>query len=77
MPALTVRQHQIFLFILTHLECHGWPPTIREIAAAVGIRSPHGVVGHLDALQRNGLIQKGPGARSIRLLGYAVRLEKL
>jgi repressor LexA len=74
MSILTPRQQQIFSFICNHVQNQGWPPTIREIACAFGIRSPNGVAGHLSALQRKGLIERGPGCRSIRLIGYGVRL---
>ena len=36
-------------------------PTVREIAAAIGVNNVTGVVGHLKALERKGLIRRRPG----------------
>lgn len=36
---------------------NGAPPTVREIAKAIGVRSPNTAVGHLRALVRKGLVQ--------------------
>lgn len=67
---LTQRQQRVFDFIVTHLEDFGNPPTIREIASGLGFRSPNGVVGHLKALQRKGVITRSSNkSRAIRLTG--------
>jgi SOS-response transcriptional repressor LexA len=43
------------------------PPTIREMMAATGIKSPNGVTGHFDALKRLGLVARdGHAGRSVR-----------
>jgi len=55
---LTPRQAEALEFIRQNAAMYG--PTIREIAAAMGIRSPNGVVCHLDALERKGLIRRTP-----------------
>lgn len=57
-PPLTTRQAQALAFIKANAAMYG--PTIREIAEAMGIRSPNGVVCHLDALERKGLIKRTP-----------------
>lgn len=75
MPALTSRQVAIYDFIINFLQDHGWPPTIREISDAFEMRSPNGVVYHLKALRRNGVIDMAPFARGIRLKLYRIRLE--
>jgi repressor LexA len=65
---LTPRQREIYRFIRQHWQEHGYVPTVREIAEHFGIRSPNGVVGHLRALERKGLILRQPGhARAIVL----------
>ena len=46
----------------------GYGPTVREIAEHMDIRSPNGVVGHLRALVRKGLIRRNANkARAIEL----------
>lgn len=65
---LTERQNLVFQFILSHFEEHGTPPTIREIAAGMNFKSPNGVVGHLKAMERKGLITRSSHkSRSIQL----------
>lgn len=65
---LTERQNLVFKFILSHIDEHGNPPTIREIAARMNFKSPNGVVGHLKAIERKGLITRSSHkSRSIQL----------
>ncbi|MBM4397875.1 MAG: transcriptional repressor LexA [Deltaproteobacteria bacterium] len=66
-PRLTKRREQVLAFIRDHAARTGAPPTVREIAAGLGIPSPNAVVGHLAALQRMGVIERSPRrARGIR-----------
>jgi repressor LexA len=55
---LTKRQQTIFNFIRERIEQRGFGPTIREIAEEMGFRSPNGVICHLTALQKKGLITR-------------------
>ena len=55
---LTDRQKHVFDYIRTCILEDGFAPTIREIAAEFGFRSPNGVVGHLRALEKKGLISR-------------------
>lgn len=55
---LTKRQQTIFDFIRGTIENRGFGPTIREIADEMGFRSPNGVICHLTALQKKGLITR-------------------
>jgi SOS-response transcriptional repressor LexA len=48
------REREILDFIGSYLGREGYPPTVREVAAAVGLRSPASVHSHLRALQRSG-----------------------
>lgn len=65
---LTERQNLVFKFILSHIGEHGNPPTIREIAHGMNFKSPNGVVGHLKAIERKGLITRSSHkSRSIQL----------
>ena len=65
--SVTARQLAVYDFITEQLENRGVCVTVREIGEHFGIRSPNGVVCHLKALKRKGLIEWDPGrARTIR-----------
>ncbi|QDT98814.1 transcriptional repressor LexA [Gimesia aquarii] len=65
---LTERQMQIYEFLKDKIVNRGYGPTVKEIGDAFDIRSPNGVVGHLKALQRKGLIKRESNiSRSIQL----------
>jgi repressor LexA len=69
MKPLTARQTELLEFIRDNLNTQGLPPTIAEIAAAMGIHSPNGVRDHLRALARKGVIELFPNrSRGIRLI---------
>jgi repressor LexA len=56
---LTDRQQKILSFIKRSIQDQGYPPTIREIGEAFGIRSTNGVNDHLKALERKGYLLRG------------------
>ena len=65
---LTDRQREVYRFIRELISRRGYGPTVREIATRFGIRSPNGVVCHLKALERKGLIRRDANkARAIEL----------
>lgn len=51
---LTTRQSEIYEFLKEHISSRGYVPSIREIGNHFGIKSPNGVVCHLNALERKG-----------------------
>ena len=59
MNPLTDRQLEVLRFIGQQIEECGYPPTIREIGEAFGIRSTNGVNDHLKALERKGYLLRG------------------
>ena len=61
MGKLTARQQNIYDFILTFTQEHGYPPSVREIGAAVGLKSPSTVHFHLKGLEEAGMIAKAEG----------------
>jgi repressor LexA len=70
---LTTRQREIYDFIRTKIQGRGYGPTVREIGNEFGIRSPNGVMCHLKALQKKGLIHREPNmSRAIQLLEDSV-----
>lgn len=69
---LTERQQAIYQFLKDKIINRGYGPTVREIGDAFDIRSPNGVMGHLKALERKGLIKrKSHISRSIQLCDNA------
>ena len=68
---LTARQKEIYEFIREKIETRGYGPTVREIGEAFEIRSPNGVMCHLKALEKKGLIKReGFSARAIQLTDH-------
>src|ERR1700682_1517119 len=66
---LTERQKEIYDFIEEKIEGRGYGPTVREIGLAFDIKSPNGVMCHLKALEKKGLIKRtGFQARAIQLI---------
>lgn len=57
-PTLTARQREIYEFLKDKILNRGYGPTVREIGAEFGIRSPNGVMCHLKALEKKGLITR-------------------
>jgi repressor LexA len=67
---LTERQQAVFDFIVHFRRDHGCSPSIPEIQKHFQIRSPNGVVGHLQALEAKGYIKRSDrGSRQIDLAG--------
>ncbi len=60
MKPLTKRRRQILDMIIAHEGEHGYPPSMREIAAEVGLKSPASVKTHLDLLQDAGYVRLDP-----------------
>lgn len=55
---ISKRQQQIYDFIRSYQLEKGYPPSVREMAAAVGLSSPSTVHAHLSALEERGLIKR-------------------
>ncbi len=58
MQGLTERQQQVLHYIRQSINERGYPPTLREIGAHMGIRSTNGVNDHLRALERKGYLTR-------------------
>jgi repressor LexA len=56
--SLTRKQQQIYDFIKDKIMNRGYGPTVREIGAHFGIRSPNGVMCHLKALEKKEMISR-------------------
>jgi repressor LexA len=62
------RKVKILDFIAATLRARGFPPSVREIARAVGLASTSAVHHHLQILEREGYLERGAAqSRAIRL----------
>lgn len=67
--ALTSRQKEILDYMVSFTHELGYPPTVREICKATGLKSPRSASQHLQALERKGYIERGRDkSRAIRFL---------
>ena len=57
---MTERQRAILEYLHEYVDEHGYPPTVREIGEAVGLRSPSTVHAHLAQLERAGALKRDP-----------------
>lgn len=68
MKPLSPKQQQVYDCIVSFQAGHGYPPSVREIGEAVGLKSPSTVHFHLKGLEEKGLITKAEGkTRAITL----------
>lgn len=66
---ISEKQRQILLYIKNEILNHGYPPSVREICDAVGLRSTSTVFSHLEKLEKNGYIYRDPSKpRAIEIL---------
>jgi repressor LexA len=66
---LTKRQKEIFEFIKSYSDGHGYPPTVRDIGKAIGLTSSSTVHAHLSNLEKVGLLRRDPSKpRAIEVL---------
>ncbi|MFB7142005.1 transcriptional repressor LexA [Gottfriedia sp. NPDC056225] len=72
MNKLSKRQAEILAYIKDEVKIKGYPPSVREIAEAVGLASSSTVHGHLERLEQKGFIRRDPTKpRAIEILGDA------
>ena len=68
MRELSKMQQKIYEYIAACIREQGYPPSVREIGEAVGLKSPSTVHFHLKRLEEAGVIEKGAGkGRAITL----------
>ena len=71
---LTERQRSVYDFVRDKIVNRGYGPTVREIGENFNISSPNGVMCHLKALEKKGLIRRSPNkSRAIELTRAAKR----
>lgn len=68
---ISSRQSMILDFIKSVVKKKGYPPSMREIADAVGLASSSTVHGHLNKLKMRGLITWEPSCpRTLKVMHY-------
>jgi repressor LexA len=78
MAELSKMQQQIYDFLVSYIRSRGYPPSVREIGEAVGLKSPSTVHFHLKHLEEAGVIEKGAGkGRAISLTAPPVPKDKV
>ncbi len=74
---LTSQQQLVYDFIRDKIVTRGYGPTVREIGEHMNIKSPNGVMCHLRALERKGMIvRKANKSRAIELTQSIARLPE-
>ena len=58
MNQLSPMRQRILDYVTAFTRENGYPPTVREICDAVGLRSPSTVHSHLKILQEGGFLEK-------------------
>ena len=71
------KQKEILNFLKDEIRMKGYPPSVREIANAVGLKSTSTVHGHLERLEKKGFIRRDPSKpRAIEILDCSTYLSK-
>jgi repressor LexA len=74
---ITETQKRIYEYLIEKSQ-DGVPPSVREIGAAVGLRSTSSVQANLDALEDAGYISRDPMLkRSIRIIGQSENITSV
>src|SRR5690625_4626818 len=77
MKKLSKRQQMIYDFIKSEVDVKGYPPSVREIAKAVGLASSSTVHGHLERIEAKGYIRRDPTKpRAIEILDHSIDINK-
>ena len=78
MAELSHMQQKIYDYIAACIREQGYPPSVREIGEAVGLKSPSTVHFHLKHLEEAGVIEKGAGkGRAIALTATEVPEDRV
>ena len=74
---LTPRQLQVLEYITSHLDNNGYPPTLREISAHLGVSGSLPAAKHLNALEKKGYIKRDSVSRGIGLISPLIHSVSL
>lgn len=71
-------QERILAYIQKHVEEKGYPPSVREICEAVGLKSTSTVHGHLTRLEKRGLLRRDlTKPRAIEVIGNRAKKKTI
>lgn len=74
---ISKKQEEILNYIKNEILERGFPPAVREICQAVGLKSTSSVHSHLESLERNGYIRRDPTKpRAIEILDESFTLMR-
>ena len=74
---ISKKQKEILEFMKSEILSTGFPPSVREICEAVGLKSTSSVHAHLETLERNGYIHRDPTKpRAIEILDDTFNLNR-
>lgn len=57
---LSIRQSQVLDYIKEQIKLKGYPPSLREICNALGVKSTSTIYSHLNTLEKKGYLKKDP-----------------
>lgn len=76
MREVSEKQSEIYEFLKTYTDNKGYPPSVREICEAVGLKSTSSVHGHLKRLESKGLIRRDPTKpRALEIIDNSLKKE--
>lgn len=76
MREVSEKQNEIYEFLKTYTDNKGYPPSVREICEAVGLKSTSSVHGHLKRLEGKGLIRRDPTKpRALEIIDNSLKKE--
>ena len=76
MKGLTERQKEVLGFIKSYIGSHGYPPSIAEVGAGIGL-TPKRAKDLIDALAKKGFLERSSLPRSIRLLSKPCEVQAI
>ena len=66
---ISAKQQEILNYIKDQILNKGYPPSVRDICAAVNLKSTSSVHSHLEKLEKNGYIKRDPAkSRTIEII---------
>lgn len=69
-------EEKVYQFLVEYISRHMYPPSVKEIAVGIGLRSQSNIPEYLERLKDRGLIDGEPKkSRAIRLTGYIMVRE--
>ena len=74
---ITEKQQEILEYIKSQILNKGYPPSVRDICVAVGLKSTSSVHAHLETLEKNGYIRRDPTkSRTIEIIDDTFNLAR-